>query len=57
MKSRKEKLRKLGKLLGTGAKKTAGAVKKYGPKVNAAARRMSETAMDALAPSRTRSLG
>ena len=53
---KKNKLKKLGKLLGTGVKKTGKAIKKYGPRVSAASRRMADTAMDALAPSRTRTV-
>ena len=53
---RKENLKKLGKLLGTGVKKTGEFVETYGPKVHRASRRMSETAMDSLRPSRTRTV-
>ena len=52
----KEKIKKLGSLIVKGGKETEKFVSKYGPKVHAASRRMSETAMDSLRPSRTRTV-
>jgi len=56
MKSKKKNLKKLGHLLVKGGKETARVVGKYGPKVHAAARRMSDTTMDAMMPQRTRTV-
>ena len=52
----KKKLKKLGHLLVKGGKETGRVVGKYGPKVHAAAKRMSETTMDAMIPARTRTV-
>ena len=49
-------MKKLGHLLVKGGKETVRAVNKYGPKVHAATRRMSDTTMDALRPQRTRTV-
>ena len=50
----KKKLKKLGHLLVKGAKGSAKAVKKYGPVVHHHVRAISESTMDAMMPSRTR---
>jgi len=52
----KKKLKKFSDALVKGAKQTGKFVGKYGPKVNRAAQRMSETAMDAMMPSRKRTV-
>ena len=52
----KKNLKKLGRLLGTGVKKSGEFINNWGPKVHRATRRMSDVAMDAMAPRRTRTV-